>query len=172
MHLWLGVVATLTLVSISITGVLLNHKRGLGLMPEVPHQTDAPLRASVSLDSLARSALLAAPIAARDGWNGGMPVDPALIDRMDVRPRNGFVKVRLRDRSNTEVTVDLATGRTLHVGARNDVFLEKLHSGEIFGDGFVLLSDVGAIALIVTLITGYWLWLAPRLARSRPSGDA
>jgi uncharacterized iron-regulated membrane protein len=171
-HLWLGVIATLTLVSISITGVLLNHKRGLGLMPDVPHKTDAPLRASVSLDSLARSALLAAPSEARDGWREGMPVDPELIDRMDVRPRNGFVKVRFRDRSNTEVTVDLATGRSLHVGARNDVFLEKLHSGEIFGDGFVLLSDVGAIALIVTLITGYWLWLAPRLVRARPSGGA
>ncbi len=171
-HLWLGVVATLALVSISSTGVLLNHKRGLGLMPDVPHETDAPLRSSVSLDSLAIAALLAAPAEARGEWMPGKPVDPALIDRMDVRPRNGFVKVRFRDRGNTEVTLDLATARTLHVGARNDVFLEKLHSGEIFGDGFVLLSDAGAIALIVTLLTGYWLWLAPRVLRSRPGAEA
>lgn len=171
-HLWLGVIATLALVSISITGVLLNHKRGLGLMPDVSHTADAPLRASVSLDSLAIAALRAAPTQSRGGWSPGMPVDPALIDRMDVRPRDGFVKVRFRDRDNTEVTVDLATGRALHVGARNDVFLEKLHSGEIFGDGLILLSDGAAIALIVTLISGYWLWLAPRLLRSRPVEDA
>lgn len=170
-HLWIGVIATLALVSISITGVLLNHKRGLGLMPDVPHTSDAALRASVSLDSLALAALAAAPTEARGEWAPGAPVDPALIDRMDVRPRNGFAKVRFRDRANTEVTVDLATGRAIHVGARNDVFLEKLHSGEIFGDGFVLLSDAGAIALVVTLITGYWLWLAPRLLRSRPGAN-
>lgn len=170
-HLWLGVISTLALVSISMTGVLLNHKRGLGLMPDVPHQTDAPLRASVSLDSLAIAALMAVPAEARGEWMPGKPVDPALIDRMDVRPRNGFVKVRFRDRASTEVTVDLSTARAIHVGARNDVFLEKLHSGEIFGDGFVLLSDGGAIALVITLITGYWLWLAPRLLRARQGGE-
>jgi uncharacterized iron-regulated membrane protein len=172
LHLWLGLVGTLALLSISITGVLLNHKRGLGLMPDVGHETDAPLRASLSLDSLALAALSAVPPEARGGWTPGSPVDPARIDRMDVRPRDGFVKVRFRDRANTEATVDLSTGRVLHTGERNDVFLEKLHSGEIFGDGFILLSDAGALILVITLVTGYWLWLAPRLIRHRPGGDA
>jgi hypothetical protein len=172
LHLWLGVVGTLALLSIAVTGVLLNHKRALGLMPEVAHETDAPLQASVSLDSLALAALAAVPPESRQGWASGSGVDPALIDRMDVRPRDGFVKVRFRDRANTEATVDLATGRVLHVGVRNDVFLEKLHSGEIFGDGFILLSDAGALALVVTLLTGYWLWLAPRLMRARVGGES
>jgi hypothetical protein len=172
LHLWIGVVGTLALLSIAVTGVLLNHKRGLGLMPEVEHETDAPLRASVSLDSLALAAFAAVPADARGGWTPGSGVDPARIDRMDVRPRDGFVKVRFRDRANTEATEDLATGRVLHIGSRNDVFLEKLHSGEIFGDGFILLSDAGALALVVTLLTGYWLWLAPRLMRRRDGGGA
>ena len=43
------------------------------------------------------------------------------------------------------------------------MFLEKLHSGEIFGSRGVLLSDAGAIILVLTLITGIWLWLAPKL---------
>jgi hypothetical protein len=60
------------------------------------------------------------------------------------------------------VTVDLNAGTILHVGERNDVFLEKLHSGEIFGDNWVLLSDLGAVALIILILTGYWLWLFPR----------
>lgn len=167
LHLWLGVVATLALLSISITGVLLNHKRPLGLMPEVEHEGTAPLGASVSLDALAAAALAAVPPESRGAWTPGAPVDPAVIDRMDVRPRDGFVKVRFRDRANTEATVDLATARVLHVGPRSDVFLEKLHSGEIFGDGFILLSDAGALALVITLVTGYWLWLAPRLHRER-----
>jgi uncharacterized iron-regulated membrane protein len=48
------------------------------------------------------------------------------------------------------------------VGERNDVFLEKLHSGEIFGDRGILISDAAAVLLLLLLLTGYWLWLYPR----------
>src|SRR5215207_7429074 len=133
---------------ISLTGIALNHKRGLGLMPDVGHEPTAPFAAALPLDSLAAIALAAMAAGAADGEpaargaNGVAAGDAVTsIDRMDVRPRDGFVKVRLRDAASTEVTVDLASGRVLHVGARGDVFLERLHSGETFGDGWVLLSD-------------------------------
>jgi uncharacterized iron-regulated membrane protein len=158
-HLWLGVVLTVVLISISLTGVLLNHKRGLGLMPDVINDSDGQLTGAVSLDSLARIGL-AAGSPDRAG-------DLTFIDRMDVRPRDGYVKVRLRDASSTEVTVDIRNGNVLHIGPRGDVFLEKLHSGEIFGGRGIFLSDVAAVGLVITLITGVWLWLAPRLRRSR-----
>ena len=171
-HLWLGVVFTISLTVISVTGVLLNHKRGLGLMPDVANEPQRPFAealplahlAAVALDTLARAA-------AANGASGGEALDPVrAVDRMDVRPRNGFVKVRMRDASSTEVTVDLASARVLHIGSRGDVFLEKLHSGEIFGGvRWVLLSDAAAIALVVTLLTGYWLWLAPKMPHRRTS---
>jgi hypothetical protein len=154
-HLWLGVLFTVVLLAISITGILLNHKRALGLMPEVENASTAPLAASLSIDALAETALRAA------GDTGAVTA----IDRMDVRPRDNIVKVRLRDAASTEVTLDLSTGQVLDMGRRGDVFLEKLHSGEIFGDGWVLLSDAAAIALTIVLISGYWLWLAPRRPR-------
>jgi len=168
-HLWLGVIFTIALIVIAVTGILLNHKRGLGLMPDVAHETEQPFAAALPLSRLAEIALDTVERAAAASVEGA---DGALnavvdVDRMDVRPRNGFVKVRMRDASSTEVTVDLATGRVLHVGPRGDVFLEKLHSGEIFGGlRWVLLSDAAAAALVITLITGYWLWLAPK--RPRP----
>lgn len=163
-HLWLGVLSSVALLTIAITGVLLNHKRGLGLMPDVQHQSTAALTEALPIERLVRIALDAAP---RDTGASASPGDTAAqvarIDRMDVRPRDGFVKVRLRDKSSTEVTIDLATGRVLHVGARGDVFIEKLHSGEALGgQGFVILSDIAAIALVIMLITGYWLWLFPK----------
>ena len=161
-HLWFGVLFTVVLTVIAVTGILLNHKRELGLMPDVPHEPSAPLSASLPIDSIAILALIAA--AAIPGLvqeTGG--TDPLkAIDRMDVRPRNGYVKVRLRDRASTEFTMDLANGNVLHTGKRGDVFLEKLHSGETLGDGWILLSDAGAIALLITLVSGYWLWLAPK----------
>jgi hypothetical protein len=160
-HLWLGVLFTVVLAVIAVTGILLNHKRALGLMPDVPHTPSGAFDESLPLARLAAIAMdtvRAAGVA--------LPSDDPLraIDRMDARPRNGFVKVRFRDAASTEVTVDLANGRVLDVGRRGDVYLEKLHSGETFGDGWILLSDAGAIALLVTLVSGYWLWIAPRLS--------
>jgi hypothetical protein len=164
--LWLGVVSTIALIAISITGILLNHKRGLGLMPDVAHEPTAAFAEAIHLERMAYAALEAAPPESRPTWKAGDAVDLSLIDRMDVRPRNGFVKVRLRDNAATEMTVDLASGKVLHVGGRGDVFLEKLHSGEIFGGtAWVILSDIAAVALVLTLITGYWLWLVPKLSR-------
>jgi uncharacterized iron-regulated membrane protein len=84
------------------------------------------------------------------------------VDRMDVRPDDGFVKVRFDDRVVTEVTVDLVSGAVLQVGERNDVFLQKLHSGEIFGDRGVFLSDAAAVILTLLILSGYWLWLYPK----------
>lgn len=165
-HLWLGVLSTIALIAISITGILLNHKRGLGLMPDVPHEPTGAFSAALPMERLAYAALVAAPQSARGDWKEGDPVDIALIDRMDVRPRNGFVKVRLRDKASMEMTVDINSGAVIHTGRRGDVFLEKLHSGEIFGGlPFVILSDIAAVALILTLLTGYWLWLVPKLSR-------
>jgi len=161
-HLWIGVIFTVALVAISITGVLLNHKRGLGLMPDVAHEPSGQFANALPLSRLAEIGLAAG--------RPNEPVDLGFVDRMDVRPRDGFVKVRLRDAASTEATIDLTDGRVLHVGARGDTFLEKLHSGEIFGSRGVLLSDAAAVALIIALVTGIWLWLAPRLPR--PAGTA
>ncbi len=145
----------MALLSISITGILLNHKRGLGLMPEVDHEPAGEFAAALPLAGLADRARAATSPA----------IAESEIDRMDVRPRNGFVKVRFRDPASTEVTVDINDGSILHVGRRGDVFLERLHSGEAFGDRWVLLSDAAAIALTILLITGYWLWLVPKWRR-------
>ena len=151
-HLWLGVVTTGIVLVICVTGVLLNHKRALGLMPDVPNESAAVLGQSLPVAELARRAAGAVPAG----------VAAAGVDRMDLRPGDMLVKVRFDDPEVHEVTVDLSSGRVLHVGLRNDVFLEKLHSGEIFGDGWTLLSDAAAVALAILVISGYWLWLYPR----------
>jgi uncharacterized iron-regulated membrane protein len=154
-HLWFGVLFTVVLLVIGVTGIVLNHKRELGIMPDPEHQPMGAFAESLPLHELANRALAAT----------GLPPDVNSIDRMDVRPRNGFVKIRFRDAASSEATVDLATGAVIHIGPRGDVFMEKLHSGEIFGSNGVLLSDAGAAGLIILLISGYWLWLKPRFRR-------
>lgn len=154
-HLWIGVLFSAVLLVISITGILLNHKTELGLMPDVSSKPTADFPQALPLPELSRIALEAA------GETKGV----AAIDRMDVRPKKGLVKVRLRDPSTTEVTVDIYTGKVLHTGARSDVFMEKLHSGELLGDRWILLSDAGAAICILLILTGYWQWIWPRLRK-------
>ena len=155
-HLWLGVAATGILLMVSVTGVLLNHKQALGLMPDAANEFPKPLTDALSLNALWEAAELeVAPSVASAG-----------VDRMDVRPDKGLIKVRFADASVTEVTLDLASGTVLGVGERNDVFLEKLHSGEIFGDLWIFLSDTGAFFLLLLLVSGYWLWLYPKARAS------
>ena len=151
-HLWLGVVATAILLLIGVTGILLNHKRGLGLMPDVANQPSGAFDTALPLAALASAAAAAVPA----------EVAAAGVDRMDVRPDDGLIKIRFDDRRVIEVTLDINSGKVLHVGERNDVFLEKLHSGEIFGDVWTLLSDAGAVLLFILLVSGYWLWLYPK----------
>jgi uncharacterized iron-regulated membrane protein len=90
LHLWLGVLSTIALIAIAITGVLLNHKRGLGLMPDVPHEPTGAFASAIPVERMAYAALLASPESARPGWSPGDSVDISLIDRMDLRPRDGL----------------------------------------------------------------------------------
>jgi len=151
-HLWFGVATTALLLIVAVSGVLLNHKRGLGLMPEVAHSPAGEFSSALPLFQLGRAA--AAAVDAE--------VAAAGVDRMDVRPGDGLVKVRFNDRHVTEVTLDLVTGQVLDRGRRGDVFLEMLHSGEIMGKRWVLLSDLAAAGLLIALVSGLWLWLYPK----------
>ena len=152
-HLWLGVTTGMVLLLVSVTGVLLNHKGALGLMPDVEHEPTAPMERALPLSTLVEAA----------AGHAGAEVASAGVDRMDVRPDEGLVKVRFRDPRVTEGTLDLASGIVLDRGERNDAFLEKLHSGEIFGGRGILLSDFGAASLILLALSGIWLWLVPKV---------
>jgi len=152
-HLWIGVLSTVLLLVIGVTGILLNHKESLGLMPEVENPAIDHVRNALPLSVIidhSDTAILAEL--------GAVPE----MDRIDVRLRSGLAKVCYLDNANHEVTLDLSTGEILEVGERNDIFIEQLHSGEIFGDGWILLSDGAAVGLMALLVTGYWLWLFPR----------
>jgi hypothetical protein len=83
-HLWLGVIFTIALVAISVSGILLNHKRGLGLMPDVANEPSRPFSESLTLAQLGDIALRAAAA------SGGTPGTVDQFDRMDVRPVTGM----------------------------------------------------------------------------------
>lgn len=150
-HLWLGVIITFLVIIIAITGIMLNHKRIFGFMPGTDIKHPGAFALSLPLPELAQLAGNAvAPEVAASG-----------IDRMDVRPDKGIIKIRFNDTRITEVTLALHDGAVLVTGLRNDSFLEQLHSGDVFGSEGYLLSDLAAGALILLLLSGFWIWLYP-----------
>ena len=83
------------------------------------------------------------------------------VDRLDVRPGKGVVKVR--GESRWEVQVDLHTGEVLQVAYRRSDWLESIHDGSFFGGDFAKLYVFlpSGIILFCLWLTGAYLWILP-----------
>ncbi len=91
------------------------------------------------------------------------------VDRLDVRPAKGVVKVRAKNR--WEIQIDTATGDVLQVAYRRSDLIENLHDGSFFHDKAKLWVFLPAgVVLLLLWVTGVYLWLLPHLVRRRRSG--
>lgn len=87
------------------------------------------------------------------------------IDRMDVRPSKGIVKVLFK-KGNWEVQLDGKTGVVKSIAKRHSDWIEALHDGSIISDGFKLISmNFIGFGLIFMIATGLWLWYGPKRYR-------
>jgi len=88
------------------------------------------------------------------------------VDRLDVRPGRGLVKVRCNNR--WELQLDAETGAILSSALRRSDLIESLHDGSWFHDRAKLWIWLPAgIILCVLWGTGVYLWLLPHLFRRR-----
>tara|TARA_R110002126_G_scaffold75749_3_gene188994 strand:+ start:8046 stop:8558 length:513 start_codon:yes stop_codon:yes gene_type:complete len=88
------------------------------------------------------------------------------IDRLDVRPSKGMLKVRCEN--GWEVQIDTLSGAVLSSEQRRSDWLESLHDGSWFSDKVKLLVFLPAgILLLILWGTGVYLWLLPHLVRRR-----
>ncbi|MAE27460.1 MAG: PepSY-associated TM helix domain-containing protein [Planctomycetota bacterium] len=82
------------------------------------------------------------------------------VDRIDVRPSKGLLKVRSTNR--WEVQLDGATGDVLQIAYRRSDFFEELHDGSWFHNNVKLyLFLPAALILFVLWLTGVYLFLLP-----------
>ena len=88
------------------------------------------------------------------------------VDRLDVRPNKGIIKVRAKNR--WEVQVDHQTGAVLSVAYRRSEFIESLHDGSFFHDRAKLSVFLpSACILLLLCVTGIYLFLQRFLRRRR-----
>ncbi len=88
------------------------------------------------------------------------------VDRLDVRPGRGLVKVRAN--SGWEVQVDTRSGAVLQVAYRRSDLIESIHDGSFFHDRVKLwLFLPSAFVFLGLWGTGIYLWLLPHLIKRR-----
>ena len=85
--------------------------------------------------------------------------------------KRSHVRPKVQGRSPRRLVSSAPAGRELDDHARAVPCDPFLHSGEAFGGPMVILSDIAAVALVLTLVTGYWLWIVPKLSRSSQARD-
>ncbi len=88
------------------------------------------------------------------------------IDRLDVRPGKGIVKVRAAN--HWEVQLDLQTGEVLSSTYRRSDLIESLHDGSFFQERAKLWVFLPSGLILLGLwLSGLWLWYLPLGAKKR-----
>ncbi len=82
------------------------------------------------------------------------------VDRLDVRPDKGIVKVRAVN--HWEVQIDMATGAVLSSMYRRSDLIESIHDGSFIHDRVKLWVFLpSGVVLLALWLTGIYLWALP-----------
>ncbi|MGK7389412.1 MAG: PepSY domain-containing protein [Candidatus Cyclobacteriaceae bacterium M2_1C_046] len=154
-HYYLGLSIALFLFISASTGLLLGYKKELSILqPPTQKGVSTHLNNWLPLDEIAIQANNA--VNSRNGL---------IIDRMDIRPDKGVVKVTYKP-GYWEVQVDGTTGEVLSVAKRHSDLIEQIHDGSIISDSFKLISmNILGLGILILIFSGIWLWYGPKIIR-------
>ena len=151
-----AVLVALPILVVIATGLLLQTKKDWAWV-QPPTAEGAGGAPSMRFDEILATAR-AVPEAGVHTWDD--------VDRLDVRPGKGVVKVRAKSR--WEIQIDTTTGEILQVAYRRSDLIESLHDGSWFHAGAKLWVFLPTGALLLGLwVTGLVLWWQPHAARRR-----
>ena len=153
-HRWGSILIAIPVAVIIVTGVILQFKKeSAWIQPATNEGSSSELL--ISFDEI----LVAAqnvPEAEVRSWDD--------IDRVDVRPGKGMLKVRCKNR--WEVQLDTTTGEVLQVAYRRSDLIENIHDGSFFHDRVKLwLFLPTALVLSFLWMTGIYLFFLPYYAK-------
>ncbi|HKB03315.1 MAG TPA: PepSY domain-containing protein [Gemmataceae bacterium] len=151
---WGAILVALPFLLVILTGLMLQLKKDwTWVQPPTKRGTgDVP---QVSFDTILAAAK-SVPEAGVESW--------ADVDRLDVRPDRGLVKVQAK--SGWEVQVDTGTGQVLQTAYRRSDLIETLHDGSWFGDRAKLWVFLPVVVIVLGLwVTGVYLFFLPLAVR-------
>ena len=155
-HRWGSILALLPITIIIVSGIVLQVKK-VSPYIQPPTQRGVGTEPAIGFDRILEIAT-SVPEAAIETWED--------VDRLDVRPGKGIVKLRCKNRY--ELQIDTKTGEILQVAFRRSDLIESIHDGTFFHEQFKLWVFLPAgIVLAMLVITGVHLFLLPPLARRK-----
>lgn len=158
-HRWGSIIALLPITVIIFSGIVLQLKK-VSSYVQPPTQSGAGTEPAIGFDRILEVARTV-PEAEIETWED--------VDRLDVRPGKGVVKVRCKNRY--EVQIDAKTAEILQVAFRRSDLIESIHDGSFFNEHFKLWVFLPAgIVLALLLVTGVHLFFLPYLARRKRVG--
>jgi uncharacterized iron-regulated membrane protein len=166
LHRYVGSWLLFMFFSIAITGLLLGWKKHSGgvILPNTEKGSSTTLSEWLPVDSL--------ETLAQQAIEQQLPGYSIRVDRMDVRPDKGTVKISFKDHFY-EVQVDGASGEILAVNLRKSDIIEQLHDGSIIDTLFSInkgtvklgYTTAAGLGLLVLCFSGFWLWYNPQRIR-------
>jgi uncharacterized iron-regulated membrane protein len=149
-HRWAAILIALPFLLVILTGLLLQLKKDWSWV-QPPTARGTGKAPAVSFDAILEAAK-SAPEAGIQSW--------ADVDRLDVRPDRGLVKVQAK--SGWEVQVDTGSGKVLQTEYRRSDLIETLHDGSWFGDRAKLLVFLPVAVVVLGLwVSGVYLFILP-----------
>ncbi len=141
-HKWASIILVIPLLLSLITGILLLVKKEFSYIQRqtVKGQSDIPTIPFAKVLNVAKS-VSSANIS---DWKD--------IDRLDVRPNKGVIKIR--SDNSTEIQIDATSGDILNIAHRRSDFIESLHDTTHFQDNanlwLMLPIAIGSLLLLFT----------------------
>ncbi|MGK0219091.1 MAG: putative iron-regulated membrane protein [Planctomycetota bacterium] len=156
LHRWGAILAAAPVLVILLTGLVLQLKKEVSWIQPPTARSEAP-GLMLGFDEILE-AVSQVSEAGISSWDD--------VDRLDVRPGRGVVKVRGNNR--WEVQLDATTGEVLASSYRRSDLIESLHDGSWFHDKAKLWLFLPASVILLGLwFTGIYLWFLPHLVRRR-----
>lgn len=153
-HRWGALVIAVPFLVVIVTGLLLQLKKDWHWV-QPPTMKGKGLSPGLTLLAILEAACTVPEAGIRD-WSD--------IDRLDIQPKRGLVKVQSKNR--WEVQLDLDTRQVLHSAERRSDWIEALHDGSWFHDKVKYWIFLPTAVIVLGLwITGVYLFFLPWAVR-------
>lgn len=153
-HRWGSILVLIPTAVVIGSGIVLQLKNELDWI-QPPTQQGSSAELSLSFEQILNVARRT-PETQVESWDD--------IDRLDVRPGKGMLKVRCKNR--WEVQLDATTGDVLQVAYRRSDLIESIHDGSFFHDRVKLwLFLPSGIVLGILWLTGIYMFFQPYCAK-------
>ena len=155
-HYWGSFICAIPILIVIVTGIVLQLKKESSWIqpPTMRGSSGSP---ALTFDQILNTAKTVYEAEIVD-WKD--------IDRLDVRPKKGVIKIRAKNR--WEIQIDHQTGEVLRAAYRRSDLIESIHDGSFFHNkAKIWIFLPSAIMLLILWITGMYLFSITVLSKNK-----